>query len=465
VADFSATGHRVAAVVPTWNEVASIAAVVRDLRRAGACCVFVVDGGSTDGTQEVALAAGARLVEEGRPGYGRACLSGTQAAQTEKAHGLIAFLDGDGSCDPADLPRLVDAARDADLVLGRRVVVASGALPWHARLGNRMVAALLTLRSGKPVHDLPPFKLARAWVLAALALDDEGYGWTAQLVGRGLAHPALRVVETPTTFRPRAGGVSKVSGRLGPSLHAARGMLERSWTATRPRGALVLMAKAPRAGHSKTRLELELGTVLATSFWSACLRDSGERLRRAADQAGVDVIAMTPSAEDATAVRAITGLPSLVQKRPGLGAALLEVSELRVPFTVAVSADTPALPVERLLQAVDVARAGKPVLGPGLDGGYYLVGLPRRFDRGRSVRAFLGNSLGGDGALAQARAALGEVELLEPWADVDTAAELEALAEQLCGEPDLAPAVAAWLDGPWQARAALAPGARAAPQQ
>ena len=115
-----------------------------------------------------------------------------------------------------------------------------------------------------------------------------------------------------------------------------------------------------------------------------------------------------------------------------------------------------ALPVERLLQAVAVARAGKPVLGPGLDGGYYLVGLPRRFDRVRRVRAFLGNSLGGDGALAQARAALGEAELLESWADVDTAAELEALADQLCGEPDLAPAVAAWLDGPWRDRAGLA---------
>ena len=63
------------------------------------------------------------------------------------------------------------------------------------------------------------------------------------------------------------------------------------------------------------------------------------------------------------------------------------------------------------------------------------------------------------------KSTLGEVELLEPWADVDTAAELEALADQLCGEPELAPAVAAWLDGPWRERAGLAPGVRAAPQQ
>ena len=44
--------HRLAAVVPAWNEAAAIADVVRGLRGAGACCVFVVDGGSTDGTQQ-----------------------------------------------------------------------------------------------------------------------------------------------------------------------------------------------------------------------------------------------------------------------------------------------------------------------------------------------------------------------------------------------------------------------------
>src|SRR5258708_5240356 len=57
-------GHRVAAVVPTWNEAASIGGVVRGLRQAGACCVFVVDAGSVDGTQESVLAAGGLLVEE-----------------------------------------------------------------------------------------------------------------------------------------------------------------------------------------------------------------------------------------------------------------------------------------------------------------------------------------------------------------------------------------------------------------
>src|SRR2546421_203320 len=111
--DQTHSSHRVAAVVPTWNEVASVGAVVSGLRQAGACCVFVVDAGSTDGTPEAVRAAGGLVVEETRRGYGRACLTGAEAA---RGHELIAFLDGDGSCAPADLPRLGAAAEAADLV-------------------------------------------------------------------------------------------------------------------------------------------------------------------------------------------------------------------------------------------------------------------------------------------------------------------------------------------------------------
>src|SRR6266700_1395373 len=110
--------HRLAAVVPTWNEAAAIGAVVRGLRDAGACCVHVVDAGSTDGTQRLAREAGAIVVDEPRRGYGRACLTGAHAAG---GHELIAFLDGDGSCDPAEVRGLAGAAAGADLVLGRRV--------------------------------------------------------------------------------------------------------------------------------------------------------------------------------------------------------------------------------------------------------------------------------------------------------------------------------------------------------
>jgi glycosyltransferase A (GT-A) superfamily protein (DUF2064 family) len=205
------------------------------------------------------------------------------------------------------------------------------------------------------------------------------------------------------------------------------------------------MAKAPRAGHSKTRLERELGEAGVASFWSACLRESGARLRIAARTADVDALAMTPTPEEAAAVRRLTRLPALAQVDPGLGAALLQVSELRASFTVAVSADVPTLPLDRLVEAVTAVRAGRSVLGPGPDGGYYLVGLPRGLSRRRRERAYLEAPMGTGGVLAHTRAALGEPVLLPPWPDVDSAAELRELARQLRGDPNLAPAVAAWL--------------------
>jgi len=438
--------HRLAAVVPAWNEAAAIGDVVRGLRAAGACCVLVVDAGSTDGTRERARAAGATVVLEPRRGYGRACLTGAAAAA---GHELVAFLDGDGSCVPAELAALDGTAvtTGADLVLGRRARVEPGALAWHARLGNGLVAAVLRARSGRAIHDLPPFKLIRADALAALDLDDAGYGWTVQVTGRALTHPALRVVETPAAFLPRAGGESKVSGRLVPSLRAGHAMLARARSATRRRGLLVLMAKAPRPGHSKTRLEADIGPGAAVGFWTACLRDAGARLRRAAAATGLDVAAMTPSHADATEVRRLTGLPAIVQHGPGLARALLEVSELPAPFTIAVSADAPTLPDELLGRAAAILRGRRPpaVLGPAPDGGYYLVGLRRGFPAGRRRRAFLEAPMGSGGVLAHTRAALDGPVLLAPWPDVDSGTELRHLAGELEREPNTAPAVAAWL--------------------
>jgi glycosyltransferase A (GT-A) superfamily protein (DUF2064 family) len=443
--------HRLAAVVPAWNEEAAIGGVVRGLLAAGACCVIVVDAGSADATQRAAREAGARVVEERRRGYGRACLTGAEAAG---GHELVAFLDGDGSCDPADLPRLAAAAEAADVVLGRRLAVAPGALPWHAALGNALVSAVLRRRTGRPVHDLPPAKVVRRDALEALRLDEQGYGWTVQLVGRSLAHPALRVVEVPAGFLSRVGGESKVSGRLGPSVRAARAMLDQAVAATRRRGALVLMAKAPRRGHSKTRLASELGAEAAVGFWTACLRDAADRLLAAGRAAGLDVMAMTPSAGDAARVRELTGLPCLVQGRPGLGEALLEVSSLPAPFTIAVSADVPTLPEDRVLAAVDALRSAPAVLGPGEDGGYYLVGLRSGVSLARRRRAFLDVRMGGGDVLAHTTAALRGPVRLAPWSDVDTAAELEQLAGQLDADPGAAPTVAGWLSGRRRAEAA-----------
>jgi glycosyltransferase A (GT-A) superfamily protein (DUF2064 family) len=441
--------HRLAAIVPAWNEEAAIGDVVRGLRAGGACCVYVVDGGSDDDTRRRAEEAGAIVIEDRRPGYGQACMTGAVAA---RKHDLVAFFDGDGACDPAELPELVAAVDGADVVLGRRRAIAPGAQPWHAGLGNVLVSAVIRARTGRKAYDLPPAKVIRGDVLEALDPDEPGYGWTVQLVGRALAHPAVRVVEVPVGFQPRVGGVSKVSGRLGASARAARAMLTEAFTSTRRRGLLVLMAKGPGNAESKTRLAAGVGADAAAGFWVACLRDAAANLAATARAAGLNALAMTPSEADAERVRALTGLPCLVQRGPGLGQALLDVSSLPAPFTIAVSADAPTLPRERVLDAVRALRSTPAVLGPGEDGGYYLVGLRRGVSMARRRRAFLEARMGGAEVLAHTTAALGGAVHLAPWADVDTAPELERLAAQLAEDPSAAPTTARWLEARRRAR-------------
>src|SRR5262249_14018364 len=224
--------------------------------------------------------------------------------------------------------------------------------PWHARFGNCLICALLRARTCQKVRDVPPFKVVRADALAAIGPGETGYGWTVELVGRALAHAAMRVAEVPVGFHPRVGGESKVSGRLVPSLRAGLAMLRQARPATRGRGLLVMMAKAPRRAHCNARLAEGVGVAAAEGFWTACLQDSAGTVLKAGREAGLDVVAMAPSPADAAAVRELTGLPSLAQHRPGLGQALLEVSELPAPYTIALSADTPTPPVERPLLAL-----------------------------------------------------------------------------------------------------------------
>ena len=111
----------IAVVIPTLNEVASIATVIGELPRDLVREIIVADGGSTDGTVSVAHAAGAKVVASGR-GYGRACASGAAAA--DPCCEVIVFLDGDGA-DRGDLMHQISGpvlAGTHDLVLASRTL-------------------------------------------------------------------------------------------------------------------------------------------------------------------------------------------------------------------------------------------------------------------------------------------------------------------------------------------------------
>ncbi len=182
---------------------------------------LVVDNGSADATASVARLGGARVIREERPGYGAAVQAGIAAAHTD----LVAVLDGDGSMDPRELPGLVDLVRGGvDLAVGRRRPTSSSAWPWHARLGNWLVAGRLRRRYGLPVHDIAAMRVARRATMLSLGPLHNRSGYPLELLV-GAAGEGWLVVERDITYRPRAGGVSKVSGSWVGTLRATRDFL------------------------------------------------------------------------------------------------------------------------------------------------------------------------------------------------------------------------------------------------
>lgn len=207
-------------IIPTLDEAGSIARVLDDIPASLATEVLVVDGGSKDGTREIAAARGARVVLEPRRGYGRACLTGLEHAA---APDVVVFLDGDYSDRPAEMARLLGPIGDgtADIVLGSRLQggARAGAMPWHQALGNRIAAGLVRALYGVRLTDLGPFRAARRGVLRELDLREETYGWAIELPTRG-ARRGHRVVEVPVSYHPRI-GVSKISGTVKGTVGAA----------------------------------------------------------------------------------------------------------------------------------------------------------------------------------------------------------------------------------------------------
>ena len=211
---------RVSVIIPTYNEAQSIGRVLADLPADIVTEVLIVDSNSTDGTPEIAAKMGARVVQEPRRGYGRACLTGLATANSPD---VVVFLDGDYSDRPSELPLLLTPIIDgrADITLGSRLGKQSirGALPWHQVFGNRLAASLIRLLYGVKINDLGPFRAARADVLRGLELKENTYGWAVEMILKG-ALAGFRVVEVPVSYYPRI-GKSKISGTLRGTVGAA----------------------------------------------------------------------------------------------------------------------------------------------------------------------------------------------------------------------------------------------------
>ena len=210
---------RVSVIIPTCNEAHAIGRVLADLPSDLVTEVIVVDSNSNDGTPEIAARMGARVIQEPRRGYGRACLTGLAAANSPD---VVVFLDGDYSDRPSELPILLAPIIEgrADITLGARLHAQNSAeaLPWHQTLGNRLAAFLIRILYGLKITDLGPFRAARTDVLRALALEETTYGWAVEMILKG-ALVGYRVVELPVSYYPRI-GKSKISGTLKGTLGA-----------------------------------------------------------------------------------------------------------------------------------------------------------------------------------------------------------------------------------------------------
>ena len=237
-------------IIPTFNEAQNIEPIVDaarerlpDSRR-----VLVVDDSSPDGTGEIAdrLAAEHEDVEvlhrTRKEGLGPAYLAGFEHALGAGAE-FVMQMDADFSHDPADLPRLLEAAQDADMVLGSRYVRGGAVAEWGPlrRAVSRGGSSYARLVLGVRVQDLTGgFKCIRRQVLETIDLDSvnaKGYAFQIEMTYRAI-RAGFRLVEVPIVFRDRHVGNSKMSRAIFaeaiwrvPALRLKRGRhIHRSYT-------------------------------------------------------------------------------------------------------------------------------------------------------------------------------------------------------------------------------------------
>ncbi len=231
----------VSAIVPARNEAPCIDAVVRGLcalkRDDGRSLlqeVVVADNDSHDGTGALASQAGASVIHVLQPGYGQACWHAVQASHGD----VLLFVDGDGAADPLDAAVLLDAvANGADMVVGVRRAATPGAMTTAQRFGNALACYLMRSIWRMKADDLGPYRAIRREAFDALDMQDRSFGWTVEMQVR--AHLlGLNVQRRPVQWRPRIGGVSKISGSVGGVLRAGigiLGMIARLWWRERRR--------------------------------------------------------------------------------------------------------------------------------------------------------------------------------------------------------------------------------------
>ncbi len=222
--DYPGVG-RVLVVVPTYNEADNIRPIVARTRAAvPAADLLIADDDSPDGTGRIAdELAGADgqvhvLHRAGKQGLGAAYIAGFGWAR-EHGYDAVVEMDADGSHAPEELPRLLDALADADVVLGSRWVPGGSVHNWprHRLLLSRGGNLYTRLALGVPFRDATGgYRAYRTPALDKIdvsSVASQGYCFQVDLALRAYQR-GLRVVEVPITFAERERGASKMSSAI-----------------------------------------------------------------------------------------------------------------------------------------------------------------------------------------------------------------------------------------------------------
>jgi uncharacterized protein (TIRG00374 family) len=219
----------VSVVIPCLDEEATIGGCVRSawagIRAAGVEGeVIVVDNGSSDRSAERALAAGAVVVQESARGYGSAYLAGMRRARGD----WILMGDGDGTYDFGELPRFLTAGRDADMVVGSRLLgrIMPGAMPWHHRfIGNPVLTGMLNLLFDAGVSDAHcGLRMVRRDAADRIGLRTTGMEFASEMIIQA-AGTGLVIAETPITYGARPEGSRSKLRSVPDGLRHVRFML------------------------------------------------------------------------------------------------------------------------------------------------------------------------------------------------------------------------------------------------
>ncbi len=194
--------EEVCVLVPTYNEAETITAVVEGYREQGFDDVLVIDGGSTDGTQDLAAAAGARVREQRGSGKGQA----VREAMEYIDRPVVLMVDGDSTYRPGEAGRMLDPILDgrAEHVIGNRFAsIQPGAMTRLNQVGNRIINRTFRYIHGQNLVDiLSGYRAFTRDSFDTLSLSAEGFGIETELAVECVKH-SVRVEVVPITYEPR----------------------------------------------------------------------------------------------------------------------------------------------------------------------------------------------------------------------------------------------------------------------